>query len=343
MTKNIIFKTLLLVFISWDAFAFMQEDDSYYKPSGSIRTLEKLSAEMSLKTRIKTLDLSEVPYINIDDKFIQILSESETAASMININLSNTKITEASLPYILNGKWGTKRDYTDYKLSHKYSIPVSEVLINVTGTNIKAEALSTFEQFFIKKRTDEPIKIKYIREISSMPMAGGSKYHEPMFQEFGGMRVLFLVNKPFSKLTDNVPFRIVKKISSAGGEIRYLSMTKEEKEQMYRQSSAASSSKQKIKSLPSSNLEKLPWFELAKRYEKSLAEKEADYQRLGSECQRLEGACQRLNEENYSFVRKMILAKEPDSKILQYTGISPEKLQELKSSLSQISLLEDKA
>ena len=66
-------------------------------------------SNFNLSPTVKNLDLSKIA--DVDDDFIEKLSKMESSRGLVNINLSETKITEKALKFILGSSvLGTKRE-----------------------------------------------------------------------------------------------------------------------------------------------------------------------------------------------------------------------------------------
>ena len=124
---------LMLVIMFLSGMCYSSQDEYSYRPEeGGGLTLQSLLQE--LKPTVKTLDLSG--HKEVDDKFIQLLCEDEKSKTLVNINLSGTSVTEASLKSILESTTlGTQRDLP--QISGRYSQFSAEIYLDVTKTNIK--------------------------------------------------------------------------------------------------------------------------------------------------------------------------------------------------------------
>ena len=359
------FKIILFLFVTWDVGAMGLDSDSrelrsvgeshffvgidnsedpyYYKPSRSIINVDRLLEDFDKKSRIKTLDLSRQSYV--DDEFVRCFCDSEKARSVINIDLSYTKITQESLKCILQGKCGTRRDYV--QVSHKYGVPVSEVFLDVTGNSIDDSTIKPFSEPVpgIKIRytmsdeemdlsserstnpsrvseTNEPLSLLQfiIRGYFSHQVLGRAPYLLEGEGEVEGIKLLVVRNKERPKLRDDLLPMMVKHTPSG----KYVEMTEEEKIELVEKRERERLDLGAVVSHQSHTLREdsdspLPWFELLNVHEASI------------ERARRDG----VEDRNTQIVLKMISAGESDAKILAYIEVSLARLQELKSSLKK--------
>jgi hypothetical protein len=103
-----------------------------YKPDQPIRTLSVPLLVEALRTRptVKKLDLSDREEVN--DNFIEQLNQYDAFRTIVNIDLSHTRITERALTHIRGGLIGTRRELP--QISERYSAPVSDVYLDVSHT-----------------------------------------------------------------------------------------------------------------------------------------------------------------------------------------------------------------
>lgn len=144
-----------------------------YRPKDEMKSAEDLISKLNLT--VKTLDLSG--HKEVDDNFVKTLSESDKSKTLINIDLSNTSISDISLQYILESKkLGTQRDLP--QISARYDLPSSEIYLNVEGTKVSKENKEKFGKPFSgvklsyaalggKKTADDAIGIKMLTFKSS--------------------------------------------------------------------------------------------------------------------------------------------------------------------------------
>lgn len=108
-------------------------DNTYvYKPQAAKITVNELIADLAQKPSVITLDLSGHPEVN--DLFIETLSNDEKSRRIVNMDLSGTSITDLSLSYILLNKVGTIRDLP--QINAKYESYASEIGLNLKGTTV---------------------------------------------------------------------------------------------------------------------------------------------------------------------------------------------------------------